>query len=73
MKEKNKLKAFSLIELSIVILIIGILFVGVTQSSRLINQMSLTTARNITQNSPVYSISGVVSWIETTSQQSFST
>lgn len=66
-------KAFSLIELSIVILIIGILVAGVTQSSRLIRQMALSTARNVTQSSPVNSITGIVSWIETTSQQSFST
>ena len=45
---------------------------GVTQSSRLIRQMSLMTARSLTQSSPVYSITGSVSWIETTSQSSFS-
>ena len=72
MKERNKIKAFSLIELSIVILIVGILVAGVTQSSRLIRQMSLMTARNLTQSSPVFSITGIVSWIETTSQSSFS-
>ncbi len=41
---KNKFslkKAFSLIELSIVILIIGILVAGVTQSSRLVLAMKL--------------------------------
>lgn len=49
---KNKFnKAFSLIELSIVILIIGILVAGVTSSSRLINQMRLTSARTLTQSS----------------------
>ncbi len=44
MKQKFK-TAFSLIELSVVILIIGILVAGVTQSSRLIIQMRLATAR----------------------------
>jgi len=34
--------------------------------------MSLMTARSLTQSSPVYSITGSVSWIETTSQSSFS-
>jgi len=38
-------KAFSLIELSIVILIIGIFVAGVTSSSRLLKQMKLTSAR----------------------------
>ena len=44
-KDKNNIisnsKAFSLIELSIVILIIGILVAGVTSSSRLLKQMKL--------------------------------
>lgn len=64
-------KAFSLIELSIVILIIGILIAGVTQSSRLIAQMRLATARAQTQSSPVTSISGLSVWYESTSEKSF--
>lgn len=48
--------AFSLIELSIIILIIGILVAGVTQSSRLVNEMRLATVRNINQNSPIHNI-----------------
>jgi prepilin-type N-terminal cleavage/methylation domain-containing protein len=59
-------KAFSLIELSIVILIIGILIAGVTQSSRLITQMKLASARQITQSSPVNSITGIFLWAEST-------
>ncbi|MFM7621329.1 MAG: prepilin-type N-terminal cleavage/methylation domain-containing protein [Alphaproteobacteria bacterium] len=47
-QSKNFCKAFSLIELSIVILIIGILVAGVTQSSRLIRQMKLLSAQSIT-------------------------
>ena len=70
MKTKN-LKAFSLIELSIVILIIGILVAGVTQSSRLIREFKLTTAKNLTRNSPVSSIKGLYFWFETTSESSF--
>jgi prepilin-type N-terminal cleavage/methylation domain-containing protein len=62
----NNKKAFSLIELSIVILIIGILVAGVTQGSRLISAMKLETARALTQSSPVNSIKGLFSWVETT-------
>lgn len=62
---KNK-KAFSLIELSIVLLIIGIIIAGITQSSRLISSFKLSTARSLTQSSPVYSISGVSAWYEST-------
>ncbi len=64
-------KAFSLIELSIVILIIGILVAGVTQASRLVAQMRLASARAITQSSPVTSISGLTLWLDSTSEKSF--
>jgi prepilin-type N-terminal cleavage/methylation domain-containing protein len=67
---KNKHSAFSLIELSIVILIIGILVAGVTQGSRLVAQMRLSTAKNLTDGSPVSSIKGLVTWLETTKDSS---
>lgn len=63
-------KAFSLIELSIVILIIGILVSGVTQSSRLIRQFRLSSAQSLTDNSPVNSIPDLVAWYETTKETS---
>jgi prepilin-type N-terminal cleavage/methylation domain-containing protein len=68
---KNQ-QAFSLIELSIVILIIGILVAGITQSSRLIGQMRIQSAKNLTLNSPVSSIKSIHIWLETTTQNSFS-
>jgi prepilin-type N-terminal cleavage/methylation domain-containing protein len=64
-------KAFSLIELSIVILIIGILIAGVTQSSRLVAKMRLASARALTQSSPAASVKDLVAWLETTSEKSF--
>ena len=68
---KNKSKtAFSLIEISIVILIIGILVAGVTQSSRLIRAIRLQTARSITTSSPVASIKNLTMWYETTLEKS---
>ncbi|GDX36344.1 hypothetical protein LBMAG18_08550 [Alphaproteobacteria bacterium] len=70
MKFNNSLKAFSLIELSIVILIIGILVAGVTGSSRLVSQMRLVSARSITKSSPVTTISGLSLWYETTDENS---
>lgn len=68
---KKNLKAFSLIELSIVILIIGILVAGVTQSSRLISQMRLTSLRNLTRSSVVPTIQNLTLWLETTMPESF--
>lgn len=67
---QNK-KAFSLIELSIVLLIIGIIIAGVTQSSRLISSFKLNSARTITQSSAVHSIKDLVLWLEPVMENSF--
>lgn len=66
----GKNKAFSLIELSIVVLIIGILIAGVTQGSRLVKQSRIKIAQNQTRNSPVNSIPGLTLWLETTMDNS---
>ena len=71
MKNNKIKKAFSLIELSVVILIIGILVAGVTQSSRLVTKMRLQTAQNITNSSPIPSIKDLVFWFETSLDSSF--
>lgn len=70
-KQSASLRAFSLIELSIVILVIGILIAGVTQGAALVNKMKLTTARTITESSPVASIKDLEFWVEATSEKSF--
>lgn len=66
-------KAFSLIEISIVLMIIGILVVGVTQSSRLVGLSRLTVAKQLTQSSPVSSIRGLIGWFDSVSEKSFNT
>lgn len=68
--QKNK-KAFSLIEISIVILIIGILIAGVTQSSRLVEISRISSARTLTKSSPVHSIKNLAGWYEATLEESF--
>lgn len=72
---KNRLSqgklGFSLIELSIVILVIGILVIGITQGSRIIRESKLKSARALTTSSPVASTSGLIIWIESTSEKSF--
>lgn len=70
MKKTNR--AFSLIELSIVILIIGIIVAGVTQSSSLVRKFKLTTARSLTQGSPVHGTKDLILWLDATSETSFS-
>lgn len=67
---KNK-TAFSLIELSVVILIIGVIVSGVTQSSRMISAFRLSSARSQTQSSPVASMRNLLMWYDSTSVASF--
>jgi len=70
--QKNS-RAFSLIELSIVILIIGIIIAGVTQGSRLVRQFKLTSAQTLTKSSPVASIKDLSVWFEPSLEDSFIT
>ncbi|MFT6332679.1 MAG: prepilin-type N-terminal cleavage/methylation domain-containing protein [Lentimonas sp.] len=70
-KNKNNKLAFSLIELSVVILIIGILIIGVSKGSQLLNKSKIKSAQSLTINSPVSSIKGLSVWLETTSDASF--
>ena len=67
----KKNKAFSLVELSVVILIIGILVAGVTQSGRLIRQIKLSTARSVTASSDVASIRDITAWFEASTEGVF--
>jgi prepilin-type N-terminal cleavage/methylation domain-containing protein len=67
----KKSSAFSLIELSIVILIIGIIIAGVTQSSSLLAKAKLQSAQVATKSSPVAGISGLAAWFEPTLDESF--
>lgn len=64
-------KAFSLIELSIVIVIIGVLVAGVVASGPIISKFKLQTAQSLTKNSPVSGIKDLSFWLETTSEKSF--
>ena len=70
MKNFHK-NAFSLVELSMVILIIGILIAGVSQGIDLYQDMRLATARSLTQNSRVGRIENLELWLEATSDKSF--
>ncbi|NBX52845.1 MAG: prepilin-type N-terminal cleavage/methylation domain-containing protein, partial [Proteobacteria bacterium] len=50
---KKKRQAFSLIEISVVILIVGILISGISRGADLYNDYKLSIARKLTQESPV--------------------
>ena len=64
-------RAFSLLEISIVVLIIGVLVAGITQSFTIVKKFRLATARNLTEKSPVKSILGLELWLEPTMEKSF--
>ncbi len=67
---KSKL-AFSLIELSVVILIIGVLVIGITKGSRIIRASKLQSAQSLTNSSPVHLMDNMILWLETTLDKSF--
>jgi prepilin-type N-terminal cleavage/methylation domain-containing protein len=71
-KNKNH-KAFSLIEISMVILVIGILIAGISQGIDLYDDYRLASARNLTKNSLVNRIPDLEMWLETTSENSLAT
>lgn len=64
-------KAFSLTELSIVLLIVALIVSAVTGSTILVKKVRISSARTITQSSPVSSIRGLIFWIDSTSLNSF--
>ena len=72
-KDQIKKTAFSLIELSVVVLIIGILIAGITAGSRLVRNSKLASAAQFTKSSDVNSIPDLVLWLEPTQENSFAT
>jgi prepilin-type N-terminal cleavage/methylation domain-containing protein len=70
-KFRKKLRAFSLIELSVVILIIGILVAGAAGGAKMINVFRLQTAQTLTLSSPVITTKGLVLWLESSMPESF--
>lgn len=66
-------KAFTMLEMSVVILIIGLLIAAMTVSSSVINKMRLQTAKSLTLSSPVNSTPDLILWFEPTMAESFNT
>jgi prepilin-type N-terminal cleavage/methylation domain-containing protein len=69
-KAKNH-QAFSLIEISVVIVIIGILIAGISSGIDMYQDYRLASARNLTKNAPISRISDLKLWLETTSEKAF--
>lgn len=78
MKNSNKINyslksAFSLVEIAMVILIIGILIAGISSGVDLYDDYKLKIAQNLTKNSRVGRIENLELWLETTSENSLAT
>ncbi len=68
---KKYQKAFSLIEISIVILVIGILIAGISQAIEMFSEASLTSARNLSKSSRISRIDDLSLWLDATSDKAF--
>jgi prepilin-type N-terminal cleavage/methylation domain-containing protein len=68
-----KHQAFSLIEISIVVIIIGILISGISAGIDLYDDYKLRVAQNMTKNSRVGRINNLELWLETTTEYSLAT
>jgi len=66
-------KAFSLIEISVVILVIGILISGISSGVDLYNDYKIVSARNFTTNSKISRIPDIGFWMDTTRLKSIET
>ena len=67
---KNYKKAFSLVEISIVILIIGLLIAGISKASDMIFDANLKGGRSLTKSAKVGRLPNLALWLETTSAES---
>ena len=67
---KNSKKAFSLVEISIVILIIGLLIAGISKASDLIFDANIASGRSITKSAKVNRMPNLALWLETTLAES---
>jgi prepilin-type N-terminal cleavage/methylation domain-containing protein len=68
MKKKS---AFSLIELSVVVTVIGIIMLLIMKGSSLIQGSRLSAARSLSASSKINEINGMVAWYESSMKQSF--
>lgn len=58
-------------EISVVILLIGLLIAGISKGTDMIGDFRIQTARNLTKSAPMVRMEGMTLWLETTSAESF--
>ncbi|MFT4717853.1 MAG: prepilin-type N-terminal cleavage/methylation domain-containing protein [Rickettsiales bacterium] len=70
---KNNFRlGFSLLEVSVVLLIIGILLASVSAGKSMIRTSRITSSQSLTASSPVSAVEGLAIWLETVSVASLS-
>jgi prepilin-type N-terminal cleavage/methylation domain-containing protein len=62
---KNRKTAFTLLELSAVVIIIGLLAAGIMKGISMVQNARLSSARSLTTSSHINEISGLIAWYET--------
>jgi len=67
---KNSKKAFSLVEISIVVLIVGLLIAGISKASDMIFDANLKTGRSLTKGAKVNRMPSLSLWLEATLTES---
>ncbi len=70
-KKQSKL-GFSLLEVGLVALIIGILGIGATKGVSIVRSAQLKSAQSLSASSPVLSTNGLALWLDAVAQKSFS-
>ncbi|MFT6332535.1 MAG: hypothetical protein ACJAW3_000875 [Lentimonas sp.] len=71
MKNKRFKLGFSLIEISIILLVIGVFIGLISQGGDLLDESKLASAQSLTQTSPVASNESLILWLETSLPESF--
>jgi|TARA_Y100000389_G_scaffold182040_1_gene198266 hypothetical protein len=66
-----KKSAFSIIEISIVIIVVAIIAVFAIDYSAILKDTKLSNAKNLTQKSPISQINNIAFWYETSLDESF--
>ncbi len=69
--QNPKPKAFSLLEVAVVLIIIGILVAATFSTLSLIKKSRILAAQTQTRSSPVSTINGLVIWLESSLEESF--
>jgi prepilin-type N-terminal cleavage/methylation domain-containing protein len=66
-----KKRAFTLIEIAVVIIVIGVLIAGISQAMEMFAEASLKSARNLSKSSRLGRIDDLTLWFDATSEKAF--